>query len=157
MFVFISDDIAIHKTVVCLTEEKSNEVFLSCSNKTAIQVISALQGYQHVDETNVSETTTEKCIYINDPECAEEIVEYNEMLRSCMGQEKCNVLVNTTFIDACGKRGDYVQVEYECVQGRRHLSIFLLNTHLKLPEAFFHNNRYILIMEFRNLPRLFIN
>ena len=53
------------------------------------------------------------------------------MLSSCMGQKECNVVVNSMDIPACNRLGDYVQVEYECVQGTINILLLIYSTYCR--------------------------
>ena len=46
-------------------------------------------------------------------------IEMQDILRSnCNGYHECNAPVKQIFLNKCGKRSDYLQVEWECIEGK---------------------------------------
>ncbi len=46
-------------------------------------------------------------------------IEMQDILRStCNGYHECNAPVKQIFLSKCGKRSDYLQVEWECIEGK---------------------------------------
>ncbi len=98
---------------LCLPQRKDDEVFLDCHGIGVINILSAQLSRRVISASG-------NCLPPAPPQsmCAIEAINKDELLRHCMGEQKCTANVEMIPLSVCGGDSNFFQANYQCIPSK---------------------------------------